>query len=122
MTYSVDLRRKLLTIKEKNNLTYKETATLVGVGINTLIRWNKKLDPQSTRNKPATKINSDALLEDVKNYPDAYLRERAERLNASKSGIYDALKRLGISCKKNIFTPQSRQHCPPSLSGTHRVI
>jgi len=37
-------------------------------------------------------------------YPDAYLRERAERLNASKSGIHDALKRLGISHKKKTFS------------------
>jgi len=103
MTYSIDLRYKSLTIKERDNLTYKETAARFGVGINSVFRWNNKLEPQATRNKPATKINTDALLEDVKNYPDAYLRERAERLNASTSGIYDALKRLGISCKKKHF-------------------
>ncbi|KOR30460.1 hypothetical protein TI04_05735 [Achromatium sp. WMS2] len=100
MTYSVDLRSKILAIKERDNLTYKETADYFGVSINSLVRWHNKLEPQKTRNKPATKINMDALLEDVRNYPDAYLRERAGRLNASVSGISDALKRLGISCKK----------------------
>jgi transposase len=103
MTYSIDLRNKLLAIKNRDNLTYKEAAASFEVGVNSLIRWNKKLEPQSTRSKPATKIKDDVLLEDVKNYPDAYLRERAERLNASASGIYDALKRLGISCKKKHF-------------------
>jgi transposase len=69
MTYSIDLRRKVLYIKERDNLTYEKTATHFGVGVNSVIRWNNKLEPQTTRNKPATKINTDALLEDVKNYP-----------------------------------------------------
>lgn len=68
-----------------------------------MVRWNNKLEPQETRDKLPTKINNDDLLRDVEMYPDAYLRERAERLKASKSGIHVALKRLGISCKKKHF-------------------
>ena len=108
MTYSVDFRRRALEIKEKFNLTYSETAHRLGVGTASLIRWNKELEPQKHRNKPATKINTNQLLKDVEMYPDAYLQERADRLQVSKSGIGAAFKRLGISRKKNIFSSQSR--------------
>ncbi len=105
MTYSVDFRRRALEMKKKFNLTYTEAAYRLGVGSASLIRWNKELEPQKHRNKPATKINTDQLLKDVENYPDAYLQERADRLQVSKSGIAAALKRLGVSRKKNIFSP-----------------
>lgn len=105
MTYSVDFRLHALEIKEKFNLTYTEASRRLGVGSASLIRWNKELEPQKHRNKPATKINTDQLLKDVENYPDAYLQERADRLQVSKSGIAAALKRLGVSRKKNIFSP-----------------
>ncbi|MCH1781821.1 transposase [Psychrobacter glaciei] len=36
------------------------------------------------------------MIEDVKRYPDDYNYERARRLNCSKTGIFNALKRLGI--------------------------
>ena len=49
-----------------------------------------------------TKIHDDALIEDVKSYPDDYNYERALRLNCSKTDIFNALKRLGISQKKTL--------------------
>ena len=57
---------------------------------------------KTTRNKAPTKIPDDALIEDVKRYPDDYNYERARRLNCSKTGIFNALKRLGISQKKTL--------------------
>jgi len=112
MSYSIDFRRKALAIKKQENLTYQETATRFGVGIASLIRWNARLEPQLTRHKPASKIHQEALLEDVKTYPDAYQYERAERLGVSRSGIGDALKRLRISCKK-------KHSCTPKQILTH---
>ena len=47
------------------------------------------------------------LLNDVKEHPDDYQYERARRLNCSKTGIYHALKRLGISQKKDLGTSKS---------------
>ena len=59
------------------------------------------------RNKAPSKISNAALLEDVHLYPDAYLKERAQRLGASSVGIFHALKRLGITRKKRpICTPK----------------
>jgi transposase len=53
------------------------------------------------------KIGAEALLEDIKKYPDAYNYEQAKRLNVSTSGIYCAIKRLGISYKKTLNHPKA---------------
>ena len=60
---------------------------------------------KGTTMKPATKINMEALKEDLKAYPDGYLKERAERLNVSHNCIWRALKRLKITYKKNSTAP-----------------
>jgi transposase len=90
-----------MKIKKEKNLTFEATAERFGIGIRTLFRWQNKIEPQTNRNKPATKINMDLLKDDVKLHPDDYLFERAERFNVSTTGIFYALRRLGISYKKN---------------------
>ena len=46
------------------------------------------------------------VLKSVK-HPDDYLYERAQRFGCSKSGIEAALKRLGISQKKDLGASKS---------------
>jgi transposase len=84
----------------KENLTCDETSKRFGIGINSVVRWSKKLEPQRTRNKPATKINMEELKRDIKSYPDAYQYERAQRLNVSTNCVHFALKRLHVTYKK----------------------
>jgi transposase len=100
MTYSLDFRQKVLSIKEQEGLTGAETAVRFGIGAASITRWNKQIEPQRTRNKPATKLDMDALKQDVDNYPDGYQYERAARLGVSQRAIGNALKRLKISYKK----------------------
>jgi hypothetical protein len=50
----------------------------------------------------------DALREDVINYPDAYQYERAVRFGVSQTGIVAALKRVGVSYKKNTRLSKGR--------------
>jgi Transposase len=72
MTYSLDFRRKAISVREQEGLTIAEVAARFGVGIASVVRWLKKLEPQRTRNKPATKIDMAALARDVRDFPDAY--------------------------------------------------
>lgn len=106
MTYSIDFRRKVLLICRKEGLTVEEVAKRFGVGKMSVVRWSKCLYPKEHRNRVSLKIDRDALKEDVRIYKDAYHYERAERLGVSPAGIYKALKRLGITFKKNSFSPQ----------------
>jgi transposase len=84
MTYSTDFRRKVLSIKAEEELTFEETAKRFGIGKTSLLRWSTRLEPKTTRYKPTTKIDMQALREDIKSYPDAYHYERAKRFNVSK--------------------------------------
>lgn len=108
MTYPLSYRQQVFAHKEKKGLTFEQTGALFDVPIRTLFRWQRKLEPCTRRNKPATKINMQALAEDVNQYPDAYLAERAQRFGVSKNGIWQALRRLNISRKKNSAPSQSR--------------
>lgn len=105
MTYSLDFRKKVLAVKERENLNFEDVALRFDIGSkNTVFRWSKKLEPCETRNKPATKIDMEALARDVELYPDAYQYERAQRLGVSESCVQAALKRLNITHKKNAKT------------------
>lgn len=108
MTYSLDFRLHVLSIKEKEGLSFCKLAARVNVGIASLVRWSKKPEAASTRNKPPLKIDREKLKQDVINYPDAYQYERAQRLGVSQTGIWHALKRLKVTYKKNSQTSQSR--------------
>jgi len=108
MTYSIDFRKKVLFVKDKEGLTIEEAAKRFDIGVASVVRWSSRLEPCLTRNKPALKINMEALAKDVEMYPDDYQYERAARFNVSQRGIGDALKRLKISYKKKSRASKSR--------------
>ena len=101
MTYSSDFRRKVLSVREQEGLTIAQVAARFCVGVASVTRWLKHPDPQITRDKPSTKIDMAALALDVEAYPDAYQYERARRFGVSVQGMNYALRRLGVSYKKN---------------------
>ena len=107
MTYSLDFRGHILGYKRKYKLSYEATAKHFEVGKASLVRWSKRLMPKLKRNKPATKIDMSQLTQDIQAYPSASLVERASRFDVSDSAIFYALKRLKISYKKNILSPES---------------
>ncbi|CAM4374128.1 MAG: hypothetical protein LEGION0398_MBIBDBAK_00105 [Legionellaceae bacterium] len=109
MTYSIDFRRHVLTIKAEENLSFAETSLRFKIGKSSLVRWSTCLGPKIKRDKPATKINMALLKQDIQSYTDSYYHERAQRLGVSKTGIYWAIKCMGISYKKNATASQSRR-------------
>ncbi|TYP69479.1 transposase [Nitrosomonas communis] len=109
MTYPILFRHKVLSVREKENLSIAQVAKRFGVGVASVMRWIKTPDPRTTRNKPATRINMEMLAQDIKNYPDAHQYERAKRLGVSKQGINHALKRLSVTYKKKPVSPQSQR-------------
>lgn len=101
MGYSLDFRRHVFKIKQKEGLTFQQASDRFGIPIRTLFRWKNRMEPKNKRNKPSTKIDMEALCKDVKDNPDDFQYERAKRFGVSQSAIYYALKRLNISYKKN---------------------
>ena len=106
--YSICFRKQVLSIRDKEKLSINEVAKRFGIASRSVVSWLQRLEPKTKRNKPATKIDMEALIEDVKEYPDGYLYERASRLKASITGIHAALKRINVTYKKNSKSSKSR--------------
>ena len=87
MTYSIDFRKKVLSIKEQENLTVLEISKRFGVGQASVVRWSQNLEPKRTRNQPTVKLNWEALAQEVEEHPDSYQYERAARFGVSRQGI-----------------------------------
>jgi transposase len=106
MTYSRDFRSKVLAVREQENLSMAKIAKRFGIALTSVMRWSNNIESIKKRNKPATKIDMEALKRDVEQHPDAYQYERAERLSVSEGCVFHALKRLGVTYKKNTSAPQ----------------
>jgi transposase len=100
VAFPAQFRKKLLSVQEKEGLTNIEVATRFGVGKASISRWKVNPNPVFKRNRPAQKIEMEALKKDVEEHPDHFNYERADRFSVSESGIRNALKRLGVSRKK----------------------
>ena len=104
MAYSLEFRKQVFKIKQKEKLTFEQTSDRFSIPIRTLFRWQHRIEPRKIRNKPATKVDMDLLAKDVKDNPDLYQYERAKKFGVSQSAIFYALKRLKISYKKNAIS------------------
>lgn len=109
MTHSLDMRKHILATREKEQLSIQETAKRFNVGAQSIFRWLKNIEPKTTRNKPCPKIDMEKLKQDVIDRPDDYQHERAKRFGVSQNAIFKGLKRLGISRKKNVKSPQGER-------------
>jgi transposase len=107
MTYSADFRTQVIKSVKDKDMSIRQACIFYDISKTTLQRWLKNPSIKQTRDKPPSKIPNEALLKDVAQYPDDYMYERAQRLGCSKSGIEIALKRLGISQKKDLGTSKS---------------
>ncbi|MBX3629099.1 MAG: IS630 transposase-related protein [Nitrosomonas sp.] len=116
MAYSLDFRRKVLSVREKEGLTIIEVADRFDVGVASVTRWIKDIHrkPQGFRKR---KIDLDVLRQDILDYPDAYQHERAARLGVAQNAIFMALRKLGVTYKKNTDTSQSGRKRTAHLPG-----
>ena len=92
---------------KQQGMSIRQACAFYDISKATLQNWLKDPSIKLTRNKPPSKIPNEVLLKDVEQYPYDYMYERARRLNCSKTGIYHALKRLGISQKKDTGASKS---------------
>ena len=107
MTYSADFRTQVIKSVEQQDMSIRQACAFYDISKATLQNWLKDPSIKLTRNKPPSKIPNEALLKDVEQHPDDYMYERAQRFGCSKSGIEAALKRLGISQKKDLRASKS---------------
>ena len=107
MAYSLDFRKRVLARREREGLTLHQTADLFGIGIATLTRWVKRVEPRPYTRLSVRKIDLDKLRQDVIDFPDSYQYERAERFDVCPKAIWQALKKIGVTYKKSPQTSKS---------------
>jgi len=105
MKYDLSFRKHVLQVKECEGLSIRAIASLFRMSPNTVYLWTKSLSPLPRIVKPY-KINEKQLMEDVRNHPDAFLHERGSRLGVTGQCVRYALKRLGVTYKKNTHSSQ----------------
>ena len=119
MTYSLDFRRKVLSVREKEGLTIIEVASRFNVGVASVVRWLKRLPPKKQGYR-RRKVDIDLLARDVEKYPDAYQHERAKRFGVHQNAIFHGLKKLGVRYKKNATSSASGRHRTAYLPADYR--
>jgi transposase len=106
MAYCIDFRKKVLDYHQ-SGYSQRETAEHFGIGESTVSQWNLiwlttgSLAPKEL-NRPFKKIDPQLLREYVQEHTDAYLLEIAAVFNCSDTAVSDALRRLGITRKKDM--------------------
>lgn len=105
MKYETRYRERVLEYIAEGH-TQVEAAKVFKVNRKTIYDWIRlREDTGSLAAKPATakfvKIPPDRLIEYVGKHPDAYLREIAAEFGCTGFAVHKALKRVGITRKKN---------------------
>jgi len=100
MSYSIDFRRHVLSVREKEGLSFAQTAGRFSVGIASIKRWSKRLEPKPYDRKTIRKLDPAELAQNVRDYPDMYQHERARWFGVTPKAIWQALRKLGVTYKK----------------------
>ena len=105
MAYSLDFRKQVFQVKQKEKLTFQEVSDRFRVPIRTLLKWQKRIIPKTKPNKPSTKLNLKTWRQDVEDNLDHFQDEGAKKFGVSQSAY--ALRRLKISGKNTLFHPKA---------------
>lgn len=107
MGYDIKFKQRAVEYRDEG-YTYKETCKTFKISETTLTRWIKKekegkLGEVKIHARKPKKIYPDKLVKYIDEHPNAYLVEIAEEFNCSECAIRKALKKLGITRKKDYF-------------------
>ena len=100
----MDLRERALALVD-SGMKQKEVRKLLKLGVNTITDWKKlRAETGILANRELKrswrKIDPEKLKADVKEKPDDFDSERAERFGCSRQGIESARKKHKITRKK----------------------
>lgn len=105
MSYDIKYRQRVIDYMSEGH-TEKEAAGTFKVSTSTIWKWKSTLKETGTlspkkRKETWRKVNPDKLRKYVEEHPDAYQHEIAAAFGVRLYAIQNALKRLGITRKKN---------------------
>lgn len=109
MTYPTSFRYHVLSVREREELSFEETAERLSVGLATVKRWARQPEPKTYERVKIRKLDPEKLAQDVRDHPDAYQYERAARFGVTPKAIWQALRKLNITYKKSPHTPEGER-------------
>ncbi|WP_440863657.1 IS630 transposase-related protein [Symbiopectobacterium purcellii] len=104
-----------ISTRKNEGLSIRETAKQFRIGPASVSRWINQIESKASTTRQR-KIDKSELIKDVEQYPDAYQKERAERFGVCQKAIWQALKKLGLTYKKNSTSSESRRKRPAGIS------
>jgi transposase len=109
MAYSVDYKQRAVAYKGEGH-TFKELYEAFKIPSTTYYEWKRRLEKgvlglkvKQTRRR---KIDPEELKRVVKEKPDAYLREIAEKFDCSTTAVHKRLEAMKITYKKRHLPTQ----------------
>ena len=101
MTYSIDLRKKVVA-HVRNGGSQAEAGRRFGVSLWCVRNWlvREDLQPHQRGVSRRRKLDKAALRAHVRAYPEALVRERAVHFGVCYNAVWKALKALKITPKK----------------------
>jgi transposase len=112
MSYSLDLRKRAITLVEEGVLPKSVIAKLLSITTQTLRNWLKRpeLEASKTGAKAPSKLPTQKLEQALDQTPDATLAEHAQTLGVSLTTVFYACKRnkLKLTRKKNHALPGTK--------------
>jgi transposase len=108
MTYSVDLRKKVVAFVHKGG-GQAEAARHYGVSLWCVRDWltRKDLQPQQRGVPRQRKLDKDKLRMHVRDHPDATLLERATHFGVRISSMGEALRNMKLTRKKRHWSTKN---------------
>ena len=77
MTYGVEFCRHVLSVREKEGLSFTETAARFSVGVASLTRWTRQVEPKLYDRRKGLKVDLEKVAQDVRDHPNDDQYERA---------------------------------------------
>jgi transposase len=88
MTYSIDLRKKVLEVQSKNDWSNAKTAKHFGISATSVIRWNKNIEKKANIIRPQIKIDLDVLKKDLEEKRAIFIKKIEDYELQGKKIIY----------------------------------
>ena len=105
--YSVDFRECVLAYLSRGH-TIKSASEIFQVSKKTINNWKKSVqehghcNPRLSKRRAPRKIDDAAILSYIEEHPDALLEEIAEHFSCRPVSVWQRLRILGITRKKNL--------------------
>lgn len=113
MSYSIDLRKKVLEYIEKGG-TVREASRLFTICRPTIYQWIRKKQAGCLKDaapkRPWRKINPEEVIAFVEKHADLTLADYGKHFGIKASSMFNVFRRLKISRKKRLLTTKKEMN------------